>query len=138
VKQENLIPIEAIASVVGASKENREPNTAKDGLGGGASSSRGNEGLVDPSSGAGAERFDDEVFELGSTVQLFGLKTAMNYNGQNAEVLSVDRTRCRYEIRLGDGSVKTIRAENVRLVAAPSKSSPRTRRGKESVAKPKT
>jgi len=124
VKQENLIPIEAIASVIGASKENNNPNTSKDG--GGALSSRE---PIDAS--ASDQRFDGEVFELGSTVQLFGLKTAMNYNGQTAEVLSVDRARCRYEIRLGDGSVKTIRAENLHLVSGPSKSSPRTRRAKE-------
>lgn len=132
VKQENLIPIEAIPSVImSGSKENREPN-ARDASGGAASSSAPG-GLMDNSnampSGDGAE---GEVFELGSVVQLFGLKTAMNYNGQNAEVLSVDRVRCRYEIRLGDGSVKTIRAENVRLISGPpaggAKQSPRTRR----------
>ena len=50
------------------------------------------------------------------------------YNGQQAEVLSVDQVRGRYEIRLGDGSVKTIRAENVRLVAGKS---PRTKRGRD-------
>jgi hypothetical protein len=121
VKQENLIPIEAIPGAVGASKENREPNTT---VSGGASSSAPIGNASD-----GGERFEGEVFELGSQVQLFGLKTAMNYNGQNAEVLSVDRARCRYEIRLGDGSVKTIRAENLILVSGPtSKASPRSRR----------
>jgi hypothetical protein len=69
-----------------------------------------------------------DVYEAGSSVELQGLKTATVYNGQQAEVLSVDRVRSRYEIRLGDGSVKTIRAENVRLISRPSKSSPRTRR----------
>jgi len=133
VKQENLIPIEAIpASVMAGSKENREPNTGKDGSGGAASSSA----QADNQAAPGGEGGDD-VFELGSTVQLFGLKTAMNYNGQNAEVLSVDRVRCRYEIRLGDGSVKTIRAENVKFIAPPSKASPRTRRGKESSTLPR-
>jgi hypothetical protein len=138
VKQENLIPIEAIPSIIGASKENREPNTSprlkKDAAGGGASSSAPG-GLVDNSGGGDAA--DGDVFEVGSTVQLFGLKTAMNYNGQSAEVLSVDRGRSRYEIRLGDGSVKTIRSENVRFVSAPSKTSPRTRRPKDGSGKPK-
>jgi len=141
VKQENLIPIEAIPAVIGASKENREPNTSprldKKGAGGGASSSAPGGGLGDntcPPLGGEAE---GDVFELGSTVQLFGLKTAMNYNGQSAEVLSVDRARCRYEIRLGDGSVKTIRAENVRLISGPSKTTPRTRRAKDAAGKPK-
>lgn len=63
--------------------------------------------------GSGGE--DEGAFPVGSLVELVGLKTAMAYNGQTAEVLSVDRSRHRYEIRLGDGSVKTIRAENVVL-----------------------
>jgi len=126
VKQENLIPIEGVPAVAGASKENREPNTSpRQKAGGGASSSGG---LVESNAAPGDQ--SGEVFEQGSTVQLFALKTAMNYNGQSAEVLSVDRARCRYEIRLGDGSVKTIRAENVRLVSGPSKTTPRTRRKK--------
>lgn len=138
VKQENLIPIEAIPSnIIAGSKENREPNTSKDEAGGAASSSVP---LADNSNmmAQGNDGAEADVFELGSTVQLFGLKTAMNYNGQNAEVLSVDRVRCRYEIRLGDGSVKTIRAENVKYIGPPPKSSlsPRTRRNKEG-AKPR-
>jgi len=32
-----------------------------------------------------------------------------------AIVKSVDRTRGRYEIRLEDGSVKTVRADNVKI-----------------------
>eukprot|EP00913_Durusdinium_trenchii_P022732 g21348.t1 len=62
------------------------------------------------------ENDESDVFEIGSTVELVGLKTAQAYNGQQAEVLSVDRVRGRYEIRLHDGSVKTIRAENVKLL----------------------
>jgi hypothetical protein len=139
VKQENLIPIEAnqrIMEAIGnAAKENREPNTSprinKNEAGGGASSSAATgqaptQGGSFPSRGLDGEM---EVFELGARVQLYGLKTAMNFNGQTAEVLSVDRQRCRYEIRLDDGSVKTIRAENVRLYGpAPAKTSPRSKR----------
>jgi len=134
VKQENLIPIEGIPASVGASKENREPNTQV------AASSSSATGLADNSNMQGDQMKDGEsdVFEIGSTVQLFGLKTAMNYNGQHAEVLSVDRVRCRYEIRLNDGSVKTIRAENVRFISPPAnKSSPRTRRDKGVAKAPK-
>lgn len=136
VKQENLVPIEYHSS----SKENREPNVQstprlKKEAGGGSSTSaaagvaaQGSAASI-PAPGEGI----DEVFEPGSQVQLVGLKTAMCFNGHTAEVLSVDRVRCRYEIRLTDGSVKTIRAENVKLVsgAQPSKASPRTRRQKE-------
>jgi hypothetical protein len=134
VKQENLVPIEAIPSQFLPSKENREPNTTsprqkKEALGGASSSSPGNV-ESNASLQPGLEN-DGDTFEIGSMVQLVGLKTAMCYNGQTAEVLSVDRARCRYEIRLNDGSVKTIRAENVRLVSAPTKTTPRTRRPKD-------
>merc|ERR1719356_2378471 len=77
------------------------------------------------------EKGDGETFEPGSIVQLVGLKTSMCYNGQTAEVLSVDRVRCRYEIRLNDGSVKTIRAENVRLMSGPTSKGVSPRRSKE-------
>lgn len=112
VKQENLVPIEGAPPQVAnshASKENREP---------------GNQGKAEDGAGGAAEG-DDVTLEPGATVQLIGLKTAMAFNGQQAEVLSVDRARRRYEIRLTDGSVKTIRAENVRLVAAAPGKSPR-------------
>lgn len=146
VKQENLVAIEAIGAAVVASKENREPNTAasprlkKDASGPSSSTAMGGAGAESAASLAAAPAQRDalgdgagegDTFEPGSIVQLVGLKTAMCYNGQQAEVMSVDRARCRYEIRLGDGSVKTIRAENVRLVSGPSKTSPRTRRGKD-------
>lgn len=123
VKMENLIPIDSCPQVLSApAKENREPNvsstprTKKD-----ASSSGKAE---DAPTGDGAT----EMLLPGSSVQLVGLKTAVCYNGQHAEVLSVDHTRCRYEIRLSDGSVKTIRAENVKLVSGPPQQSSRTRR----------
>jgi len=114
VKKDNVILIETTPAVLAASaamKENREPNTTprKEGL---------------PATG----ETGDDVLEVGSTVELVGLKTAQAYNGQQAEVLSVDQVRGRYEIRLGDGSVKTIRAENVRLVNGRS---PRSKRGRD-------
>ncbi|CAJ1387921.1 unnamed protein product [Effrenium voratum] len=114
VKKENVVLIEATPQVIAASaamkenreamKENRDPNTPR--------KKEIPEG--------------EDVLEIGSTVELVGLKTAQAYNGQQAEVLSVDRVRGRYEIRLHDGSVKTIRAENVRLVGK----SPRKRKEK--------
>lgn len=116
VKQENVVPVDA--SVLPAQHAPpKEQSPRKDKL-----------GAVAADAGSGGDDHGD-VFEAGSQVELQGLKTAMAYNGQSAEVLSVDRVRCRYEIRLTDGSVKTVRAENVRLVAGASKS-PR-RRGKE-------
>eukprot|EP00927_Polykrikos_kofoidii_P083196 TRINITY_DN846_c0_g1_i2.p1 TRINITY_DN846_c0_g1~~TRINITY_DN846_c0_g1_i2.p1 ORF type:complete len:379 (-),score=79.23 TRINITY_DN846_c0_g1_i2:50-1060(-) len=121
VKQDNIVPIEFTPQMASAAaahaKENREPNVnatprKKESAPG---SARGDHGV-------GRETFaDEEAFEPGSVVQLAGLKTAMCYNGQQAEVLSVDRSRGRYEIRLNDGSVKTVRAENVRLVNPPPK-----------------
>jgi len=53
---------------------------------------------------------------VGSAVMLHSLKSAAQFNGQTAEVVSVDRTRNRYEIRMPDDSVKTVRAENVSLL----------------------
>lgn len=132
VKQENLIPIEALPS--GLSKENREPNTATPAVRK-AEPVLGGEG----NAGSGTEEGGADMIEVGSAVQLVGLKTAMSFNGQTAEVLSVDRQRGRYEIRLAEGSVKTIRAENVRLVAPPpgapgkseQKTSPRPKKPKD-------
>uniref|UniRef100_A0A7S1W8F7 RING-type domain-containing protein n=1 Tax=Alexandrium catenella TaxID=2925 RepID=A0A7S1W8F7_ALECA len=52
----------------------------------------------------------------GAAVQLTGLHMA-HYNDRTAVVLCVDRGTGRCEIRLGDGSVKTIRAENLRVLS---------------------
>jgi hypothetical protein len=125
VKKDNLIPIEpspTVLAAANAAKENREPNvsgaTPRKKEGSLPSAFGGNDGLL-----AGD---NDGVLEVGAIVELTGLKTAHAYNGQAAEVLSIDRVRNRYEIRLNDGSVKTIRAENVKLLNA--KSSPRAKR----------
>lgn len=142
VKQENLVAIEVPtwtlqgSSGAPAAKENREPNTAavsssgprlkKDAPGAASTTSavaaaaaaaavnsatNAIAGAVSSSALPGSEP------DVGSKVQLHGLKTASCFNGQTAEVLSVDKAKGRYEIRLGDGSVKTIRSENVQLLA---------------------
>jgi len=54
----------------------------------------------------------------GSIVQLTGLQTARDFNGRNAVVLWIDQMLGRCEIQLEDGSVKTIRAENLRALPA--------------------
>lgn len=135
VKQENLVLIDRPLDA----KENREPNTTssprvlkKDGTGAASSSGihTSAESLAPGGQPVGTDESGD-VFEAGAVVELQGLQTAKSYNGQQAEVLSVDRARSRYEIRLQDGSVKTIRAENVRLLSRPTKASPRNPRRKE-------
>mmetsp|Transcript_56589 Transcript_56589/g.145825 ORF Transcript_56589/g.145825 Transcript_56589/m.145825 type:complete len:363 (+) Transcript_56589:173-1261(+) len=127
VKQENLTPIHGNyipVSIIKGGQENREPNVNTSPRGTkGAAPAAADASLIGGAGGDAAD--DDEFFEAGSSVKLQGLKTAMVYNGQTAEVLSVDRARHRYEIRLADGSVKTIRSENVRLVSRPPKSSAR-------------
>jgi len=129
VKKDNLVLIhvsrEIIASSSAATKENQEPNTATPRKKEGGLPAANNSGEAQLSPGGDAS---DGMLEVGSTVELTGLKTAQAYNGQQAEVLSVDRVRSRYEIRLGDGSVKTIRAENVRLIGGKS---PRAKRPKD-------
>lgn len=121
VKKENVVLIEASPGVQAAAtalkenrdamKENKDPNSTP---------RKARDKEREPQRG----EEESDVFEIGSTVELVGLKTAQAYNGQQAEVLSVDRVRGRYEIRLHDGSVKTIRAENMRLVGK----SPRPKR----------
>jgi len=120
VKQENLVPID-MASV---------PASTKAGTGGGAH----HESAVSLHQGGSGGEEEDSTFPVGSLVELVGLKTAMAFNGQTAEVLSVDRSRHRYEIQLSDGSVKTIRAENV-VLAKGAKVSPRTGKRKTDRAK---
>mmetsp|Transcript_45073 Transcript_45073/g.97897 ORF Transcript_45073/g.97897 Transcript_45073/m.97897 type:complete len:348 (-) Transcript_45073:173-1216(-) len=116
VKKDNLIPIDLGKEQAGAlsswNKENRE-REAPDGI------------LGMPGNNVGGSDMED--VEVGALVQLVGLKSASCYNGQTAEVKTVDRERNRYEIKLGDGQVKTIRAENVRMISnsGASKSSPR-------------
>lgn len=131
VKQENLVPIDGSSLPAAAPKGGADTNTTPRGAGKKEAAQGGFPPSVLPqesaaSLAAGAD--GDDAYEVGSIVELQGLKTAMAYNGQTAEVLSVDRSRARYEIRLTDGSVKTIRADNVRLISRPQKTSPRTRR----------
>ncbi|CAK9032445.1 Pentatricopeptide repeat-containing protein [Durusdinium trenchii] len=117
VKKENVVLIEASPGVQAAAaalkehrdamKENRDPNETP---------RKRERSDREKEAERRHENDESDVFEIGSTVELVGLKTAQAYNGQQAEVLSVDRVRGRYEIRLHDGSVKTIRAENVKLL----------------------
>jgi len=130
VKQENLVPIDPSFSPQPVAKENREPNIppAVTKAPGTSSMGAGEASAMQPGTDSG------EFLEPGSLVELHGLKTAVQHNGQTAEVLSVDRTKLRCEIRLtNDGSVKTIRTDNLRLLPRPSKASPRNpRRNKDS------
>mmetsp|Transcript_55315 Transcript_55315/g.109897 ORF Transcript_55315/g.109897 Transcript_55315/m.109897 type:complete len:289 (+) Transcript_55315:67-933(+) len=63
-----------------------------------------------------------DSLEPGTHVRLEGLQTARDFNGRTAVILSTDRAVGRCEIRMEDGSVKTIRAENLRAVSEPSAS----------------
>lgn len=51
----------------------------------------------------------------GTVVELFGLTTAQQYNGQTATILACDESRDRYTVRLVDGGVNVVRHQNVRL-----------------------
>jgi len=52
---------------------------------------------------------------IGSRVHLTGLRVATAFNGASAVILTVDRAKALYQVRLDDGSSKTVKAENVRL-----------------------
>jgi len=123
VKQENLVPINStLYPHISTHSQPLAPPAEQAILTSPAAAS-----TAAVSSAAPPEEGQD-MLEPGTIVQLTGLKTAMSFNGQSAEILSVDVLRGRYEIRLSDGGVKTIRCENVRLIShTASKSSPRPR-----------
>jgi hypothetical protein len=108
VKKENLVPI-GVEGRNFAPKDdaNTSPRTkGAPGAAGGRPAAAGKEEQLRAGSG---------YAQPGDIITLHGLKTAQQYNGKAATVLSVDHTRNRYEIRLEDSSVKTVRAENVKL-----------------------
>eukprot|EP00443_Scrippsiella_acuminata_P044924 CAMPEP_0115261262 /NCGR_PEP_ID=MMETSP0270-20121206/48770_1 /TAXON_ID=71861 /ORGANISM="Scrippsiella trochoidea, Strain CCMP3099" /LENGTH=339 /DNA_ID=CAMNT_0002677139 /DNA_START=62 /DNA_END=1081 /DNA_ORIENTATION=+ len=63
---------------------------------------------------------DSKLFKVGSKVELCGLEASASYNGQTVEVVLSDLARSCYVIRVGDGSIKTVLAENVRRVCCAS------------------
>jgi len=63
-----------------------------------------------------------QSLEPGARVCVEGLQRARDFNGRRAVILSMDRAVGRCEIRMEDGSVKIIRAENLRAVSEPSAS----------------
>jgi len=69
-----------------------------------------------PAAEGGNQVVNWEALLPGASVKLTGLHMA-HYNGRTAVVLWADRATGRCEIQLGDGSVKTIRAENLRVAA---------------------
>jgi len=59
---------------------------------------------------------DGQNVPRGTRLELVGLQNAHQYNGHIVEVLSSDSARSRLNVRLVDGSVKTVRYANARLV----------------------
>ena len=53
-------------------------------------------------------------YEAGTIVQLLGVKSEMQYNGQIAEIIRDSPHRGHYEIKTSDVSMKTVRSKNVR------------------------
>lgn len=51
---------------------------------------------------------------VGARVHLTGLRVATSFNGASAVILTVDRAKALYQVRLDDGSSKTVKSENVR------------------------
>mmetsp|Transcript_15438 Transcript_15438/g.42452 ORF Transcript_15438/g.42452 Transcript_15438/m.42452 type:complete len:377 (-) Transcript_15438:208-1338(-) len=131
VKRENLVPIDPSYNMPmdQYGDAHRQRKHDPHGIG---NSPPERDGQLPSTSFPQVDNTSGEVIEPGSSVQLMGLKSAANFNGHIAEILSVDRVRNRYEIRMNDGSVKTIRAMNVRFVSGPpSKTTPRTRHARQ-------
>jgi len=114
VKQDNLIVIEEHKELgfelppKECPKENQEPNVRKPMTPRGKSNEKSSANIL-----------GDDIFAPGTKVQLCNLKSAAQYNGQSAEVVSVDKARGRYEIRMSDGSLKTVKADNVNSSSSP-------------------
>lgn len=124
VKFDNVVPVEASAGAETV-KENMEPNSeaARSATGSAAdgSATEGSGGGRSKASPSGASMAKAELLEPGAIIEIVGLKSNMSYNGEQAKILLVDTEGLRYEVRMSDGSVKKLRAENARLVAlAPS------------------
>jgi len=51
---------------------------------------------------------------IGMKVEIHGLKSQDVFNGQVAEVMKIDNMKNRYQVRMKNDSIRTIRAENVR------------------------
>lgn len=113
VKFDNVVPVEASAATELA-KENLEPNSAAMASGDSPEGSRPAKAMsVSPS---GASLACGELLDPGAVIEIHGLKSNMSYNGEQAKILVVDSETLRYEVRMSDGSVKKLRAENARLV----------------------
>lgn len=106
VKRENLLLLENESNEAALGPSQTGEGTSGPSLDGGQGSSE--EGAVGTA-----------ILKQGSVVQLCGLKSTAQFNGLTAEVLAVDHAKNRYEIVLNDGRVKTVRAENVRLIQKP-------------------
>mmetsp|Transcript_39314 Transcript_39314/g.69148 ORF Transcript_39314/g.69148 Transcript_39314/m.69148 type:complete len:472 (-) Transcript_39314:192-1607(-) len=123
VKFDNVVPVEA-NSAADIAKENMEPNSEAVGSAtGSAAGGSFEDGSGDgrsrtlPTSPSGASMAQVELLDPGAIIEIVGLKSNMSYNGEQAKILLVDSESLRYEVRMSDGSVKKLRAENARLVA---------------------
>jgi hypothetical protein len=56
----------------------------------------------------------NSTLPVGARVHLSGLRVATAFNGASAVILTVDRAKALYQVRLDDGSSKTVKAENIR------------------------
>lgn len=124
VKTEHVVPVAAseVAGLLG--KENLEPNMAVYSSSPSFCRSMSSPTLGSSSPSDGVPDRNDEFLELGSIIEIVGLRNNQLFNGQEAKITGVDREAGRYEVRLlDDDSVKKIKRDNARLVAlAPSAS----------------
>ena len=98
---------------------------------------------LDPRDGEAEPR---PLHPVGDRVHLAGLKVATALNGSSAVILTADRAKACYQVRLDDGSTQTVKAENVRpgpgSTLEPTNADPtprrRTRASTPSAARPWT
>lgn len=111
VKFENVVAVEAPASVLGSTakaqtKASPEPGKLK------RPSSTAQ--LTGVPSGASLESAGQTLVSPGAIVEIVGLRSNTAFNGEQAKVLSVDMDTRKYEILMSDGAVRKVKFENAR------------------------
>lgn len=119
VKGENLVPVDAAYASLSAATQEASRKLHWEEILNGNACRPSVESIGSGGCGSGDDM--EPFFQIGSDVLLVGLKKDVDLNGTTAEVLSGDRDRGMYEIRLRPcGRVKSVASHYVRLVDCPA------------------